>query len=145
MEVCLSSSSYLSVFWLVGSFPSGTVASHSFHCCMSATVFLATYFKYCSRCLPMAFFSRYCSFKDVYYKLVMPNYMPYPWVASIFLKFLKVIFLLSPFKKLHHSLFYMSILFLTVFSSSMFQMHLRPFLHIFVWSMLPIHKEQHYL
>jgi hypothetical protein len=23
-------------------------------------------------------FSRYCSFKDVYYKLVMPNYMPSP-------------------------------------------------------------------
>ena len=33
-----------------------------------------------------------------------------------FLKFLKVIFLLSPFEKLHHSLFYLSILFLTFFS-----------------------------
>ena len=34
-----------------------------------------------------------------------------------FLKFLKVIFLLSPFEKLHHSLFYLSILFLTCFKS----------------------------
>jgi hypothetical protein len=33
---------------------------------------------------PRPFFSGYCSFKDVYYKLVMPNCMPYPWVASIF-------------------------------------------------------------
>jgi len=29
-------------------------------------------------------FSGYCSFKGVYYKLVMPNCMPYPWKASIF-------------------------------------------------------------
>ena len=35
-----------------------------------------------------------------------------------FLKFLKVIFLLSPFEELHHSLFYPSILFLTFFSST---------------------------
>ena len=28
------SSSYPSVFWLVGSLPSGIIASHSFHCCM---------------------------------------------------------------------------------------------------------------
>ena len=41
-----------------------------------------------------------------------------------FLTFLKVIFLLSPFENLHHSLFYLSTLFLTFFSSSMFQMHL---------------------
>jgi hypothetical protein len=44
---------------------------------------------------PQPFFSGYCSFKDDCYKLVMPNYMPYPWVASV-LRFLKVIFLLSP-------------------------------------------------
>jgi hypothetical protein len=31
-----------------------------------------------------------------------------------FLKFLKVIFLLSPFEKLHHSLFYLSILFFNI-------------------------------
>jgi len=37
----------------------------------------------------------------------------------LFFKFLKVIFLL------HHSLFYVSILFLSFFSSTMFQMHLR--------------------
>jgi len=41
-----------------------------------------------------------------------------------FLKFFKVIFHLLAFEKLHHSLFYMSILFLTFFSSTMFQMHL---------------------
>jgi len=29
-------------------------------------------------------FSKYCSSKDVYFKFVMPNCMPYPWVASIF-------------------------------------------------------------
>jgi hypothetical protein len=29
-------------------------------------------------------FFRYCLFSNIYYKLVMPNYMPYPWVASIF-------------------------------------------------------------
>ena len=32
-------------------------------------------------------FSRYCSFKDVYYKLVMPNCFSYPWVASILYDF----------------------------------------------------------
>ena len=48
-----------------------------------------------------------------------------------FLKFLKVIFLLLPFEKLHHSLFYLSILFLTFFSSAMFQMRLWPSLHFF--------------
>ena len=41
-----------------------------------------------------------------------------------FLKFLKVTFLLSPFENLHHSLFYLSILFLTFFTSTKFQMHL---------------------
>ena len=41
----------------------------------------------------------------------------------LFLKCLKVIFLLSPFEKLHHSLFYLSISFSTFFSNSMFQMH----------------------
>jgi len=41
-----------------------------------------------------------------------------------FFKFLKVAFLLSPFEKLPHSLFYLSILFLPFFSNTMFQMHL---------------------
>jgi hypothetical protein len=41
---------------------------------LSAPVFLATCFKYCSRGL----FSGYCFFKNVYYKLVMPNNMPCP-------------------------------------------------------------------
>ena len=42
----------------------------------------------------------------------------------LFFKIFIVIFLLSPFETLHHSLFYLSILFLTFFSSTMFQMHL---------------------
>jgi len=58
-----------------------------------------------------------------------------------FLKFLKVIFLLSPFEKFHLSLFYVSILFITFFS--MFQMHLRPSLHLFLGSMFLIRKKQH--
>ena len=44
--------------------------------------------------------------------------------------FLKVIFLLLPFEKLH-LLFYLSILFLTFFSSTMFQMHLQSFSSFF--------------
>ena len=52
-----SYSSYPSIFWLVGSFPSGIVANHSFHCYItSAPVFLAICFKYCSRGLPTALF-----------------------------------------------------------------------------------------
>ena len=64
-------------------------------------------------------------------------------VFFFFFLLLKIIFLLSPFEKLHHSLFYLSILLLTFFSSTMFQMHLRPFLHFFLGSMFLIHKEQH--
>jgi len=36
-----------------------------------------------------------------------------------FVQILKVIFLLSPFKKLHYSLIYLSILFVTFFTSAM--------------------------
>ena len=46
------------------------------------------------------------------------------------LKFLKVAFLLLFFEKLPHSLFYVSILFLTFFSNTMFQMHLWPSLQL---------------
>jgi hypothetical protein len=60
-----------------------------------------------------------------------------------FLRFFKAIFLLSPSEKLHHSLFYLSILFLTFLSSSMFQMHLWPSLHFFLRSIFLIHKQQH--
>ena len=41
------------------------------------------------------------------------------------------------------ALLYLSILFLTFFSSTMFQMHLRPFLNYFLGSMFLIHKQQH--
>jgi hypothetical protein len=60
-----------------------------------------------------------------------------------FFKFLKVIFLLSPFGKLHHSLFCLSILFLTFLSRAIFQMHLRPPLHFSLRSLFLIHKQQH--
>ena len=83
--------------------------------------------------LLQSFFSRYCSFKDVYCKLVMPNCMPYPWVASIFFKFLKVIFLLSSLKNFTIRYSICPFNFLTFFSSSMFQMHLRPYLHFFLF------------
>ena len=33
------------------------------------------------------FFPKYCSLKDVCYKVVMPNCTPYPWVTSILLNF----------------------------------------------------------
>ena len=92
MFVCTdrSSSSYPSVFWLVGSFASGIVASHSLHSCITVScVFLATCFKYCSRGLPHGLFSGYCSFVNVYYKLIMSNRMPCPLVASVFKFFLK--------------------------------------------------------
>ena len=60
-----------------------------------------------------------------------------------FLKFLKVIFLISPFEKLHHSLFNLPILLLTFFSNTMFQMRLWPSLHFFLRSTFLIRKEQH--
>jgi hypothetical protein len=60
----------------------------------------------------------------------------------LFFKLLKVIFLLSPFEKCHHPLFYLSILFSTFFSSAEFQMHLRPYLHFFLRSIFLIHKGQ---
>jgi hypothetical protein len=90
-----------------------------------------------------AIFSGYCFFKDVHYKLVMPKCMPYRWMAYIFLRFLKVSFLLSQFEKLHHSLFHPSILFLKFLSSFMFQMQLRTSLHFFLRSVFLIHKQKH--
>ena len=56
-------------------------------------------------------------------------------IGVYFFRFLKVIFFLSPFEHLHHSLFYLSLLFLTFLSISIFQMQLRNFLHFFVGSM----------
>jgi len=55
--IYIYSSSYPSIFWLVGSSPSGIVASHSFYYCITVSpVFLATCFKYCNRGLPTALF-----------------------------------------------------------------------------------------
>ena len=80
---------------------------------------------------PPPFFSGYCSLKCVYYKLVMPNCMPYPWVAYIFLRFLKVIFLLTPTERF--TICY-SICPFYFFSRATFEMHLRPSLHFFLGS-----------
>ena len=59
-----------------------------------------------------------------------------------FVKFSKVIFLLLPFDKFHHSLFYLSILFLTFLSSSMFQMHLRPSVQYFLGPMFLVLRKK---
>ena len=59
-----------------------------------------------------------------------------------FFRFLRVIFFLLPFEKLHHSLFYLSILFLTFISSTLFQIHLQPSLHYFLGPIFLIHNEQ---
>ena len=116
------SSSYPSVFCLAGSFPSGIVASHSIHCCLTVSSCVSDVWLLVLKSrFSHGLFSGYCSFKDVYYKIVMPKSMPYPWVASIFLNFLKVIFLLSPFEELQYSLLYPFIIRLTFFSSTMFQ------------------------
>jgi hypothetical protein len=69
--------------------------------------------------------------------------MPYPWMASVFLRFLRVFFLLLPFVKLHHSLYCRSVLLLTFFSSTTFQIYLWPSLNFLLGSMFLIHKEQH--
>ena len=80
----LPMSSYLSVFWLVGSFPSGIVASHSIRCyiTVSSSVSGDLLKSIVVEVFPLPFFSGYCSVKDVYYKLVMPNYMPCPMYAA---------------------------------------------------------------
>jgi len=56
-----------------------------------------------------------------------------------FLNFLKIIFPLSPFEKLHHSLLCLFIIFLTFFSSTMFQMYLRRLFNFFLGSMFLSH------
>ena len=103
---------------------------------------LATCFKYCSRGLPTVFFP------DIAPSRVFTT----NWLCLIvcpiherrlFFKILTIVFLFSPFEKLHHSLFYLSILFLTFFSSTLFHMHLRTFLHFFLVSMFLVYKEQH--
>ena len=101
-------------------------------------MFLSTCFKYCSPGLPMAFFPDIAPSRMFTTNSLCLTVCPiHEWRL-----FLKVIFLLSPFEK-HHSLFYLSIVFLTFLSSCMFQMHLRPSLHFFIGSMCLIHKEQH--
>ena len=82
--LAISSSSYPSVFWLVGNFPSGFVASHSFHCCITASCCVSgDLFKFCSRGLPTAFFPNIAPSR-MFTTNALPNCMPYPWVASTF-------------------------------------------------------------
>jgi len=78
---------------------------------------------YCSQDPPTAFFNYIA-----HSRLITTNLYAQLYNLSMsgvyFLRFLKAIFLLSPFESLHHSLFYLPILFLTFLSSTMFQMHL---------------------
>jgi hypothetical protein len=69
---------------LVGSFPSGIVRSHCLHCCITVSSCVSDDLLQVSQSRSFhSLFSWYCSFKDVYYKLVMPKYMPYPYLSSI--------------------------------------------------------------
>ena len=73
-------------------------------------MFLATCFKYCSLGLPTAFFLDIApSRMFTTISLCLIICLIHEWVY--FFKFLKVIFLLSPFEKLHHLLFYLSFYF----------------------------------
>jgi hypothetical protein len=85
-------------------------------------------------------FSGYCLFEDIYSLclIICPIYE-----CRLFLKILKVIFILSPFENLRHSLFYLSILFSTFFPNIMFQMHIRPFIYFILGSMFPTHRKKH--
>ena len=91
---------------------------------LSAAVFLATCFKYCSPGLPTAFFPNIAPSKMFTTNSLCPIICPIHEWRLFFFKFLKVIFLPSPFEKLHYSLFCLSNLFITFLSSSTFQMHL---------------------
>ena len=56
--------SYPSVFWLVGNFPSGIVASYSFHCCITEFLcFWQLALSIVVEVFPQPFYG-YCSFKD---------------------------------------------------------------------------------
>ena len=95
--------------------------------------------KYCSRGVPTAFFPNIAPSSLFTTKSLCLIVCPFhEWR----LFFCKVIFLLSPFEKLHHSLPSLSTLCLTFFSNTMFQTHLRPFLHLFLGSLFLIHKQQ---
>jgi hypothetical protein len=73
---------------LVGRFPSGIVSSHSIHCCTTVRCCVSGDLLQVSKSRsPHGLFTKYCSSKNVYYKLVMPNCMPCPWVASVILIF----------------------------------------------------------
>ena len=84
-------------------------------------MFLSACFKYCSPGLPAAFSPNIAPSRMFTTNSLCPSVCPIHKLCLLF-KFLKVIFLLSPYENLHHSFFYLSILSLTFFSSSMFQM-----------------------
>jgi hypothetical protein len=89
----------------------------------SAPVFPTTCFKYCSQGLPTPFFPDIAPSKIFTTNSLCLIVCPiHEW--SFFLNFIKLMFLLSPFQKLHHSLFNLYNLFLTFLSSCLFQIHL---------------------
>ena len=113
-------SSYRSIFRLVGSLPSGTAASHSFHCCINV--------RCCDsgkllRGLPTAFFPNIAPSRmfttNSLYVIVRPFHE-----RRLFFFYFKNNLSFFAVWKLHHSLFPLYILSLTFFSISMFQMHL---------------------
>ena len=101
--------------WLVGSFPSGIVACH--------------FFQLLYNCQLLCYWLLALNTEDeVFPRPIFPDIAPSRMFTA---NSLCLIFLLSPFEKLYHSLFYLSILFLTFFSSSMFQTHWQTFLLFF--------------
>jgi hypothetical protein len=87
-------------FWVFGSIPSGIVASHSFHCCIcvSSLCLWRLVLSIVVVVFPRPFFPRYCSFRDVYCKLFVPNYTPYPWFLYIFKFFFRSNVFFRPLK-----------------------------------------------
>ena len=87
---------------------------------LSAPVFLATCFKYYSQGLPTTFFP-YIAPSRMFTENTLCLIIYALSISDVhFVRFLKVIFLLSLFERLPHLLVYLSILFLIFLSSSMF-------------------------
>ena len=102
---------------------------------MLASLSLVICIKYCNRGLPTAFSADIPPSGMFTTNSLCQIFCPINEWRLFFFLFLKVIFLISPLERLHPSLFSLSILFLTFFSSSIFKMHLRPSISFFVRSM----------
>ena len=128
---------------MVGVFPPGIFASHSFHCCTTVSFcVLATCSKYYGRGLPTTFFPYIATLKVFSTNSLCPTVCPiHEWCLLV--KFFKIILPSSTLWKIS-SFFTLSVLlFLTFFSNSMFQIHLHLPLHFFPRSLFLIHKVQH--